>query len=504
MTDGMTNTAGGARTATTGKQIEPGLVARVVQGVRYMLSGIAPNDWMGPSQPLAPIAQNQAQGRAFDFPVGINTQIAPRATEGVSFGQLRALADACDLVRLAIETRKDQMARLQWQIKPKDETKNAEDDPRCKAIEEQLQYPDREHDWDTWLRAVLEELFVIDAPVVYPRMNRGGGVYSLDLMDGSTIKRVVTAEGRTPMAPDPAYQQILKGVPAVDYTRDELLYIPRNVRVSKLYGYSPVEQIIMTINIALRRAISQLDYYTEGNIPDAMYTVPEAWSADQLKTFQMYWDAMLEGSQAQKRHAKFIPGGISALPTRDPKLKDEMDEWLARVVCYAFSLPPTALIKQVNRATGEQAQDTADEEGIAPTMNWTVRMMNQILSRWFQAPDLCFAWAEEEAQDPLQQASVAKIYLDTKVLHPDEVRADLGREPLTEQQKADLNPPMPGFDEGGAPIEPAQPGAAGKPKSGEKEPPAKGADKFAKKKSSHSSTVTGQRSRNLARGYRRY
>ena len=33
--------------------------------------------------------------------------------------------------------------------------------------------------------------------------------------------------------------------------------------------------------------------------------------------------------------------------------KDEFDEWLARIVCYAFSLPPTAFIRQVNRATAE-------------------------------------------------------------------------------------------------------------------------------------------------------
>jgi hypothetical protein len=42
-------------------------------------------------------------------------------------------------------------------------------------------------------------------------------------------------------------------VPAADFVADELLYLPRNLRSHRLYGFSPVEQIALTINIALRR-----------------------------------------------------------------------------------------------------------------------------------------------------------------------------------------------------------------------------------------------------------
>jgi hypothetical protein len=38
---------------------------------------------------------------------------------------------------------------------------------------------------------------------------------------------------------------------------------------------------------------------------------------------------------------------------RREALKDDFDEWLARVICFAFSLPPTAFTKQVNRNTAE-------------------------------------------------------------------------------------------------------------------------------------------------------
>ena len=62
---------------------------------------------------------------------------------------------------------------------------------------------------------------------------------------------------------------MLKGIPAADFSAEELLYLPRNLRAHRLYGMSPVEQIALTINIALRRDAATLDYYSAGSTPDA-------------------------------------------------------------------------------------------------------------------------------------------------------------------------------------------------------------------------------------------
>src|SRR5581483_1584577 len=71
----------------------------------------------GPGYPLAPPESEST--RLWDFPVGVNTIYTPRAYEPVSFAELRALADAHDLTRLAIETRKDQLEKLEWAVKPR-------------------------------------------------------------------------------------------------------------------------------------------------------------------------------------------------------------------------------------------------------------------------------------------------------------------------------------------------------------------------------------------------
>jgi|SRR5579864_9404421 len=416
------------------RPIEPGLVARLARGVRYIVGGESAADWFGPDEPLPPSAPPSVAGRSFDFPVGFNLRTTPRLDEAIGFQELRALADSYDLLRLVIETRKDQIARLDWSVRKRikrDQMRPGDaDDPRLAEVEALLRYPDREHDFGTWLRLLLEDLLVIDAPTLYLRRNAAGGLYALEVVDGATIKRVIDPRGRTPLPPDPAYQQVLKGLPAIDYTTDELIYRPRNPRPHKLYGYSPVEQVVLTVNVALRRQLAQLHYYTEGNVPEAMIGVPESWNPDQIRQFQEYWDSLLEGNTAERRHAKFVPGGMKPTFTREPMLKDEYDEWLARVVCFAFSVAPTPFVRDSNRATAQTTQRAAEAEGLAPLLRWVKGLIDEVLARHLNYPDLEFAWSEGNDTDGADQARINDLYLRSGVKSVDEVRTELGLAPV--------------------------------------------------------------------------
>ena len=429
---------------TQGTNIEPGLVQRVVAGIRYAVSGVTPESWFGPAQPLAPQAQEKTEGRAFDYPVGFNLRTTPRGEEAVSFAQLRGLADGYDLLRLVIETRKDQIESFDWEIVPADaKAAPGAQKAEIKAATDFLQRPDKEHMWPQWLRMLLEEMFVLDAMCVYPRATRGGQLYGLEIVDGSTIKRVLDDTGRTPLPPDPAYQQILKGIPAGDYTSETLVYMMRNPRISRIYGYGPVEQIITTVNIALRRQMTQLAAYTEGNIPEAIAQVPAAWTAKQIMDFQTWWDSALEGNLSAKRRMVFVPNLDGIKFTKEQVLKDEMDEWLARIVCFCFSVSPSALIKMVNRASGEQMADTAKEEGLMPLLRFLEAFFTQLVQRNLGFPGLRFAWKIVNRVAPEQQAEIHGIYVDKQVLTPDEVREDLGRVPMTPEERAAAFPPPP-------------------------------------------------------------
>jgi len=423
----------GKMTPLTYTQPTPGFISRVGASLRYAIRGIAPDDWFGPLQPLEPVSPVFAEPRRFDYRSGLNIQYQPRGEEGVSFAQMRTLADSYDVLRLVIETRKDQVERLRWNIRPKLTAARqtpAASDGRVATIEAFFRKPDGVHRWGTWLRMLLEDLFVIDAPALYKAHSVGGALLALEPVDGATIKVLIDDQGRTPAAPDPAYQQVLHGVPKADFDRDTLIYLPRNPRTAKIYGFSPVEQIITTVNIALRRQLAQLQYFTEGNMPEALIGVPQNWTMEQIGQFQEYWDTILAGNSAERRHAKFVPADFRYQPMRDPPLKDDFDEWLARIVCYAFSASPAPFTRQMNRATADNAQEMALSEGLGPIMLWIKCLVDQVIEEDFGCPDLEFEWVDEKSDDLMRQAQITDMKVKSGLKSINEARAESGQDPI--------------------------------------------------------------------------
>jgi hypothetical protein len=426
--------------------LEPGLVARVGRKLRSTL-----DVWFGPDLPMLASAPAGTPPRIVDYPGGYNINIQPRILEPVSFDQMRSLADSFDLVRLCIETRKDQVGRMPWAFRLKpgpgqprflDNRGNGGDDsqepdPRLVQLTGFFSSPDREHSWQQWIRLLLEDMLVLDAPVLVPIVTSSGELwspgkqlYALEVIDGSTIARKIDAMGRTPAPPSVAYQQILKGLPAVDFTSDQLIYRPRNPRAHKFFGFSPVEQIILTINIGLRRQIHLLNYYTEGNVPEAVAQVPKEWSAGQISEFQDWFDSALAGNSARRRRITFVPECGSLQFTRDPTLKDALDEWITRIVCYAFSLSPQQFVSTMNRATAESSVEQAAAEGLLPILSYLAEIINFIVSRYFGYDDIEFVWEQDRTLNALDQAKVDDIYVRAGVLSVDEVRQSLGKRPV--------------------------------------------------------------------------
>lgn len=469
-----------------GKPIEQGILARTG---RYVAGKL--NEWFGPDQPQQPSAPEGTPPRQFDYPTGYNLNIQPRNLEAVSFDQLRNLADSWDVLRLFIEKAKDSVASIPWEFRTKKEAgekkaeyaKRNQKDERLVELATFFEQPDGEHTWQEWIKMVLEEAFVIDALSIAPLGNLDGTLWTegtpvaLDVIDGATIARKIDANGRTPLAPAIAYQQIIKGMPAVNFTRDQLVYKPRNVRAHKFFGFSPVEQIKMTINIGLRREMSTLQEYTEGNVPEAIAQVPKEWSADQISEFQEWFDAKLAGNMAMRRRITFVPEAGKIEFTKDRELKNTFDEWLLRVVAYSFGLSPQQFISMMNRATAETSVEQAAVEGLTPVLNYVKDVINFILRKYWDLTDVEFDWqTQSQAANPLDQAKIDDIYVRNGVLSIDEIRDELGKPELgirnaiitmqgmtpvdTAQDNAD-NPPEPV----------AAPGAEGQPPA--KKPPKK-------------------------------
>lgn len=391
------------------------------------------SSWFGPGKPLKDQVPVEVKGRAFDFPMAANLLTDTRPQEPVGYATLRAFADSYDILRLVIETRKDQMERLRWVIQPRDNKEKMTPQRRnkIKALSKFFLKPDGEHSWNDWLRMILEDLFVVDAVTLHRRRTRGGQLVALDQIDGATMRRVLDDWGRTPEDPnDTAYQQILHGM-RLNYRRDEVYFRPRNLRVHKIYGFSPVQQIMMTINIALRRQVFQLNFFTEGNMPPALIGVPETWTPDQIRIFQEWFDNIMTGNLAERRRARFVPNAVGKtyIPTQETELFGMAEEWLARVVCFTFSLSPLPFIKMTSRQGADAGQRESEATGLAPVKSWVKYLIDDVLSEDFGEADLEFVWKNDDELDAKKRQEITSGNLRDGLITVNEGRVDQGREP---------------------------------------------------------------------------
>lgn len=396
------------RSITSGADIEPGIIQRVAGALQLIVTGKTP-DWFGPSNLLDPVAPDAAvRGRAFDYPTAYNLALKPKSNDSsnVSYQDLRLLADNYDILRLVIETRKDQIGKVPWSIVNKAEKQ----DETAKALEAFFAFPDGEHDFHTWLRMLIEDLLVIDAPTVY--VNRGDKVPRFEVIDGATIKPALDETGRRPKYPAAAYQQNLKGVPAINYSDREIVYRPRNPRSFKTYGLSPVEQIVNTVNVGLRRVTQQLEHFRSGSIPQMLVGVPETWNPSTIGEFQRLWDELHQGNLRANAGLSFIPGNTEVHDLKGESIvKNDFDEWLARIVCFAFSVPASPFVRDMNRATAESAAEQGKSEGLAPLLQWAKQFIDELIQKHIGATAYEFKWdfsALENTKDKVERVIALK------------------------------------------------------------------------------------------------
>ena len=124
-----------------------------------------------------------------------------------------------------------------------------------------------------------------------------------------------------------------------------------------------------------------------------------------------------------------MPGKVALHQTSEPQLKGEFDEWLSRVVCFAFSISPQALIKQMNRASADTQKEIAEEEGLAPLLDWIKGVLDDVIADDLAALELEFAWQEDEQIDEAKPAERLRGLTAGGLMRLNEGRKILGLDP---------------------------------------------------------------------------
>jgi hypothetical protein len=388
-----------------------------------------------PLQPIAPFGPPSiTYPREWDYSPGVNIDIVP-ARLGL-FEMLRLMSQSWGILRTVIETRKDQILRLPWAIVARDNPRST--NARVAELMNFFKKPDGKNRWDRWFRLLLEDLLVIDAATLYTGWRRADGKpYVVEVLDGATIKPLIDDAGRRPDYPSPAYQQIIKGLPLVNFDESEILYAPMRPRPQMpMFGYPPTEQIIVEATQGIQRALYQANFWREGTMPELIMTVPAGWTAAQISQFQQMFDTAAAGDLAQKSRIRFVPDGMKPFDIKNANgegLKSDYDEWLATIVCFAYSVSKQPFVRMMNRATAETAQEAAEEEGLHPLMTWfKTEIMDPVIQEkqyGFGYDDLEFVFLPQPEIDAQKQMIVLTGLVKEGIKTRNEAREELNLAP---------------------------------------------------------------------------
>lgn len=436
-----------------------------------------------PGVPILPGAINpvRADGRPdprrYEFQVAQNINVTE--TRLVPFKTLRAAADQIDILRRCVEVIKQKMVGLEWDIvlgEDAVEKVMAESGEKSSIRAMQLakdkysdeinrlrqfwEMPDKANGliFADWLNMALEEVLVLDAWAVWPQASVGGDILGLQILDGSTIKPLIDDRGMRPTY-GAAFQQILFGFPRSEFaapvegeeadgefSSDELAYMVRNRRTNTVYGFGPVERSLTLADIYLRRQQWLRAEYTDGVLPELMFTTDANFGSDPdlLRAYENVFNDNLAGMTEQRKRATILPGGVTPVQFEGygEKFKDVLDEYLVNSICGHFGVLPTEIGFAPKTGLGgagfQQGQAESSEViGIMPLANWTARMLSQLSYSWLGMPrELEFKFQPSGRNDSAGLAGEMDIKRKNGGLTLNEQRSREGL-PLIEAPEAD-------------------------------------------------------------------
>jgi hypothetical protein len=410
----------------------------------------------GPGERIFPEAITQlrpdthrAEAVGWEYPVASNLQL--QGQREIPWGTLRAAAKS-PLVRPIIRKRARDLTKLPWDISVKRSvieeaarlsgdgsadaaTKLAKslapDIARCRSFWENPD-PGAGLDFGDWYTQLIEDQLVLDAVAIYPETTYDGTLYGFRSVDGATIKPLLNEYGRRPVAPYPAFQQILYGFPrgeftadvGIDdpdvYTADQLIYRRQYVRNNSPYGLSPVETALLDIDLFLKRHGWMRSEYTEGTLAEAyLKTYGETqtqWSPQQLLEYERELNDSMSGSNGERHRMRMLPPGWEAQQNGDvsERYKSDYDLYIIQLVCAHFGERAERMGFTVGKGalggTGvaNQSDEVSAESGLFPDAKWWMRQFTSMSHRYLgMSPDLEFRFLDVEQEDLGEQDEMA-------------------------------------------------------------------------------------------------
>ncbi len=340
------------------------------------------------------------------------------------------------VARKAINSIKDRIAGMQWQVRPKNGRKLEEianGASRIQIITDNLDAPNSDDSFRSLAEQVLEDVIVGGFGAIEVQIT-GDAVRPLNLwpVDGATIRLRSHWDGD----PDsPRYVQATGRVGAegnIVLNDDELCYIRLNPRTHTPFGLGRLEVAFETINAFLGAHRYAARLASNAVVQYALW-LQDLTPAHHERLIR-WWQDDIEGtgrvpilSIENKPEVLRFGGGT------DADLRLGWQEFLLRIIADAFDLPPFLLgvENDVNRSTAEEATQQAFRNAVVPTARLLAEHITRdVIGKKLGWPELEFVFKDLESRNEREEAEIQEILLRSGVLSVDEVREMRGLPPI--------------------------------------------------------------------------
>lgn len=318
-----------------------------------------------PGKPLVPYYGYDRRPRRYNYLTGRNIDTSVRDGR-VPFATLGKIIDGYDIAEICVRHTINDLRSMPLEFRPldghmKDAGKEIEEAKRF------LRHPDGYQPFVTWFAQWANDVFRYDAGCLWRQRSANGRVSRLRVVDGTTILPVVDYYGDVPDGAAPAFQQVIEGLPWIDFNRDDLIYLPQWPQSNSVYGKPAIETVLLNANTDVRLQMFFLGFFSEGTVPEMLLTAPPDMSSpDDLAELQETWDDWYANNQSGRHGARWIPAGSQPYPYKQiQQLNPQIAEYVMRRTCAAFGRTPQDLgiTSNVNRACYSQDTETLTERG---------------------------------------------------------------------------------------------------------------------------------------------
>jgi len=338
------------------------------------------------------------------------------------------------VARRAINTIKDRIAGMKWQIQPR-RGRTLEDLPdgpaRARILMSTFDTPNPDDSFRSLCEQVLEDIIVGGFGAIEMQPT-GDSSHPLEFwpVDGGSIRMKVDWDG---LPGSPRYAQVTaRGGTEIILNDDELIYIRLNPRTHTPFGLGRLEVAFETINAFLgaHRYAARL---ASNSVVQYALWLQNLTPAHHERLIR-WWQDEIEGTgRVPILSAENKPEVLRFGAGTDADLRLAWQEFLLRIIADAFDLPAHLLgvERDVNRSTAADLSEQAFRSAIVPTARlFAEHLSREAIAKKLGWPDLEFLFNDLDSRNELEEAQIQEILLRNGVLSVNEVRRMRGLAPL--------------------------------------------------------------------------